>query len=75
VAQRVIVRVRAVFRGPTSLRTYRDFGRRLLATPLAAVAREAQLAVRTPAGKRVMYADVIESGKARLFTAGGCVAD
>ena len=34
--------------------------------------REAKLAVRTLAGKPLVYADLRESGKARLFTAKGC---
>lgn len=75
VASRVLVRVRAVFRRPTTLSSVRYFGRMVLATPASAVVREAQLSVRTPAGRRVAYADVVESGRARLFTAPGCTAD
>ena len=40
-----------------------------------APAREAKLAVRTLAGKLLAYADVSDSGKARLFTAKGCTRE
>ncbi len=33
---------------------------------------EAKLAVRTVAGRSLAYADVVASGKARLFAAKGC---
>jgi hypothetical protein len=35
----------------------------------------AALPLRTPAGKRVAYAEVLSSGKARLFAAPTCVPD
>ncbi len=38
-----------------------------------APAREAKLAVRTPAGKPLNYAQVDQTGAARLFTAKGCM--
>jgi hypothetical protein len=66
--RQVIVRVRAVLRGTGSLHRGQD----LLTTH--APVREAQLAVRTPAGKPLSYAQVRESGQARLFTAKGCKA-
>jgi hypothetical protein len=37
--------------------------------------KSGRLAVTTEKGKPIMYADVVEKGKARLFTAKGCVLD
>ena len=48
----------------------RERARVFLATN--APAREAKLAVRTLAGKLLAYADVAQTGKARLVTAKGC---
>jgi len=67
VPRRVVVRFRATVRSSIALR---ERAQLFLATN--APAREAKLAVRTPAGKLLVYADVSESGKARLFTAKGC---
>jgi len=64
--RRFLVRVRAVLSSPASLRTRESF----LATKVAV--REARLAVRTLTGKPLVYAETFGSGKARLFTAGGC---
>ena len=64
--KRVVVRVRATLGVPGSLRRGDDF--ETTHTPV----REAKLAIRTLAGKPLVYADVRESGKARLFTAKGC---
>jgi hypothetical protein len=36
---------------------------------------EGFLAVRSAAGKPLAYAEVFETGKTRLFTAGSCVED
>jgi hypothetical protein len=63
----VLVRFRASVAGSSVLR---QRARLFLATN--APAREAKLAVRTPAGKLLAYADVAASGKARLFTAKAC---
>jgi hypothetical protein len=71
---RVLVRVRAVFRAPTTFTRQRYQGRAILATPPEAVVREGKVAVRTLAGKPLMYADLRESGSARLFTAASCVS-
>jgi hypothetical protein len=71
---RVLVRVRGVFRSPTSLRLRRFvYGR----TSLVAVGtvRHGYVAVRSAAGKPLAYAEVLESGKARVFTARSCVED
>jgi hypothetical protein len=71
---RVVVRVRAVFRAPTTLRRTTDRnGQRYLRA--AGTMRQGFVAVRSAAGKPLAYAEVFESGKARLFTAGSCVED
>jgi hypothetical protein len=70
VPKRVFVRFRATVRSSVALR---ERARLFLATN--APAREAKLAVRTPTGKLLVYADVSESGKARLFTAKGCTQE
>jgi hypothetical protein len=67
VSRRVVLRVRATVDGSSALR---ERARIFVATN--APAREAKLAVRTPAGKLLMYADTNQSGQARLFTAKGC---
>jgi hypothetical protein len=64
--KQVVVRVRAVLVTPGTLRRGPQYQ-----TAHVAV-REAKLAVRTPKGKPLAYADVQESGKARLFVAPGC---
>ena len=68
--RRLLVRFRASVEGSSALR---DRARLFLATN--APAREAKLAVRTLAGKLLAYADVSDSGKARLFTAKGCTRE
>jgi hypothetical protein len=67
--RQVLVRVRAVLRSTGSLHRGHD----LLTTH--APVREAELAVRTLAGKPLSYAHVGASGRARLFTARSCVPD
>jgi hypothetical protein len=64
--KQVVIRVRAVLVTPGTLRRGPQYQ-----TAHVAV-REAKLAVRTPKGKPLAYADVQESGKARLFVAPGC---
>ena len=64
---RLLIRFRATVQGSTALR---DRARIFLATNAAA--REAKLAVRTPAGKPLAYAEVLQSGQTRLFTGKGC---
>lgn len=64
--RRVLVRIRARLSGKASLGGRGDF--RSLHAPV----REAKLAVRTLTGKQLAYAEVSESGSARLFTAKGC---
>lgn len=66
VPRSLLVRIRAVFREPVELevvhRSYSAVGR----------IEQGQLAVRTTGGKPLVYADVSDSGRARLFTAKGC---
>jgi len=40
-----------------------------------AVVKEARIAVRTPSGQALAYAEALESGKARLFVARTCAPD
>ena len=64
--RRVLVRVRAMLTSRGTLRSYRSFLRTTV--PL----RSASLAVRTQAGKPLVYANVLENGRARLFTSPTC---
>ena len=70
VARRLLVRVRASVSGSAALRE-----RAQLFLAANAPARDAKLVVSTPAGSPLVYADVSDSGKARLFTARSCVPD
>lgn len=65
----VLVRLRAVLHSPARLFQDRHF----LKTRMPV--KEAYLAVRTQAGKPLVFAAVFESGKARLLTAPRCVPD
>lgn len=67
--RRILVRVRAVLAADSSLSTRR--GNLGTTTPLT----EARVLVSTQAGKRLAYAEVAASGRARLFTAPSCVPD
>ena len=67
--RRVLIRVRAVLQSTARLGSYRGFLR------TTAPARTAEIAVSTPSGKPLAYAQVFESGSARLFSAKGCVED
>lgn len=73
---KVLVRVRAVFRAPTSLRLSTIYNWRAWRTSrtLRESPREAYFAVRTRR-KPLAFAQAFESGKARLFTAPSCVAE
>jgi hypothetical protein len=66
--RRVLVRVRGVFRSPSRLHGEGVFLR--TNSPL----REARLAVRDTSGRPLAYADVLESGRARLFVSNRCSA-
>ena len=74
-ASRVLVRVRAAFDRSTSLKLQLRAGRRTLSTSNAAVVRSAAIAVATPDGKRIAYAEISDSGVARLFTLSTCTPD
>jgi len=67
VSKRVLVHIRASVQGTDALR---ERARIFLATN--APATQAKMAVRTPAGRLLAYADVAQSGRTRLFTASGC---
>jgi hypothetical protein len=67
-AGRVSIRVRAVFKRPATLRRG-PFG--FISTSEHVL--RAALAVRAQNGKPLVFAEVFESGRARLFTAPGCV--
>jgi hypothetical protein len=64
----IVIRVRAVFRSPTTLKIDK------LRTWYSALGRidRGQIAVRTTSGKALAYGEALDSGKARLFTSGGC---
>jgi hypothetical protein len=64
--RRVLVRVRAVFSSASGLHGDSLFLR--TNTPL----ESAQLAMRSEAGRPLVYADVLDAGRARLFTASSC---
>ncbi len=67
--RRVVVRVRAVVRSKTKLSSFRGFLR--TTEPV----RSAKLVVATPSGKTLAYAEVLESGKSRLYVAPSCFPD
>jgi hypothetical protein len=73
------VRLRAVLTRPASLAARRSISpgslerRPFLMTNVPV--REAELTVRTLANKPLVYAEVINSGTVRLFTANGCVRE
>ena len=64
--KQVVVRLRAVLAVPGALRAGPDF--ETAHVPV----HEAKLAVRTLTGKPLVYADVEQSGRARIFAAKGC---
>jgi hypothetical protein len=71
--RRVLVRIRAVFREPTTLESNRELAyERLVANGDVA---EAALAVRTQAGRPLGFATLAASGKVRLFAAASCSED
>lgn len=67
---RVIVRVRGLFRSPTSLHIKRDrSGSRLAASGTVTTG---YLAVRSASGEPLAYGEVFATGKAKLFVARSC---
>jgi hypothetical protein len=67
--RRFLVRMRAVLTASSPLRNRRGY----LAT--TTTASEGRITISTAAGKRLAYAEVASSGRARLFTAPSCVTD
>jgi hypothetical protein len=67
---RVLVRVRAIVDGEAALRN-----RGTVFRATNAPGRHAQLAVGTPAGRPLAFAEVDDTGRARLFTSRTCTAD
>jgi hypothetical protein len=65
--RRVLVRLRAVMQSPVRL-----FGNAMF-LKATIPAREGYLAVRTLSGKPLVYASVLASGRARLYTAPSCI--
>ncbi len=71
--RRVLVRARVTFRRPASLARVRvPWG---TSWRTAVPVREAEIAVRTEAGKQLAYAYVRDDGRARLFAAPTCYPD
>jgi hypothetical protein len=65
----VLVRVRAVTHSSAALESYRSFVRTVVPVEKASIAVQAQ------AGERLVFAQVLESGKALLFTSPSCRPD
>jgi hypothetical protein len=70
--RRILVRTRAVFRRPTNLRFDRRGGRSLMSIGRIT---EGAIVAATPRGRPIFYAQIFESGKARMFTDADCVPD
>lgn len=69
----VLVRIKAVFRDPTSIRRVRSRQTQFVDQFVARGAvREVTLAIGTSGGKRIALATAHESGRARLFVGNGC---
>jgi hypothetical protein len=68
--RQVLVRFRARVRGTSALRE-----RALIFLATNAPVVDGKLAIRSLSGRLIVYADVAESGKARLFTAEGCTQE
>jgi hypothetical protein len=67
--RRFLIRLRAVLGASSPLRSRRGY----LGTTTSV--SEGRITISTPAGKRLAYAEVASSGRARLFTAPSCVPD
>jgi hypothetical protein len=74
VPPRVVLRVRTVFREPTTLESSRSSGYRAQVLSAKGEMSDAAIAVRTPSGKALAYAS-LSSGKAGLHAARSCVED
>lgn len=71
VPRTVLVRTRAVYRTPTTLRRDRRSVQLTSSGPLV----RGELMLRTPSGRPVLYARVHESGRASVFVGGSCKPD
>jgi hypothetical protein len=71
--RKVLIRARGVFRASTRLKRERVFDRPYLSANAAM--RQGQFAIRTQAGKPLVYGDFVASKRTRLFVAGTCVRD
>jgi hypothetical protein len=67
----VLIRVRAVFSEPTRLTL---IGKKKEIYSAIGRIEEGEIAARTPTGKPLVYAEVVDSGRARLFTARTCTS-
>ena len=71
---RLVVRIRGLFRAPTTLKLkVYPSGERVLEA--SGTVQRGELALQSAAGRPLAYAEVFESGGTRLLTAPGCVAD
>ena len=68
-ARRVLIRLRAVMTKPAELRSYLGFARTTV--PVTA----ASLAAQTASGKRLVFAQVLESGRTLVYTSPDCFPD
>lgn len=68
VPKRILIRVRAAFQAPVELKAV---ARRTFYGAEGRI-EEGQIAIQTLAGKPLVYGDVRDAGRARLFTTGGC---
>ena len=68
-ARRVLIRLRAVMTKPAELRSYVGFTRTTV--PVTA----ASLAAQTASGKRLVFAQVLESGRTLVYTSPDCFPD
>lgn len=71
----ILIRLRAEFARPVTLRAQPLYGARYYATTSAAAAKKAAFAATTMTGRPLVYATVSETGKATLFTAKGCIPE
>ncbi len=71
--RRVLIRIRGEFARPTSLRAVAPYGDALLLA--RGVVRKAQLAMSSPAGRRLAYASVDATQRTLLYTAPDCEED
>jgi hypothetical protein len=68
------MRIRGIFRAPTSLKLKRYSGGQSALVAAGTVIR-GYVAARSQAGEPLAYAEVFDTGEARLFTARSCLED